>query len=304
MRKIAYYMAVILFIMLIPVSRVAADTEEEATQESAQEPSAEETVEAPTSESSTEEEGTSEYYEEWTEETYEPVPSQTEESYEYTVPQTEETSEEWTGEAYEYTEETYEDSVSEPTLEETTEQFMEQTAEPTVEVFTEEVTEVPADEPAAELEPVEAPVEVAVSQSEVTEFSIEGKVMADSRGVEDVTVSLSGAETDEVTTDEEGDFRFSQVPAGEYELEITVPEGYEAEETGKMLTIEDKGKKGLIFEVSQKEEIQPEDMEASEELAAENGKDAPGVNVTLVIIGGVLLMLGLLVYAIRIIRNR
>ncbi|MBY8910513.1 carboxypeptidase-like regulatory domain-containing protein, partial [Salinicoccus roseus] len=153
-------------------------------------------------------------------------------------------------------------------------------------------------------EPVEAPVEVAVSQSEVTEFSIEGKVMADSRGVEDVTVSLSGAETDEVTTDEEGDFRFSQVPAGEYELEITVPEGYEAEETGKMLTIEDKGKKGLIFEVSQKEEIQPEDIEASEELAAENGKDAPGVNVTLVIIGGVLLMLGLLVYAIRIIRNR
>ncbi|MFA7745911.1 carboxypeptidase regulatory-like domain-containing protein [Salinicoccus roseus] len=304
MRKIAYYMAVILFIMLIPVSRVAADTEEEATQENAQEPSAEETVEAPTSESSTEEEGTSEYYEEWTEETYEPVPSQTEESYEYTVPQTEETSGEWTGEAYEYTEDTYEDSVSEPTLEETTEQFMEQTAEPTVEVFTEEVTEVPADEPAAELEPVEAPVEVTVSQSEVTEFSIEGKVMADSRGVEDVTVSLSGAETDEVTTDEEGDFRFSQVPAGEYELEITVPEGYEAEETGKMLTIEDKGKKGLIFEVSQKEEIQPEDMEASEEVAAENGKDAPGVNVTLVIIGGVLLMLGLLVYAIRIIRNR
>ncbi|WP_271402482.1 carboxypeptidase-like regulatory domain-containing protein [Salinicoccus roseus] len=304
MRKIAYYMAVILFIMLIPVSRVAADTEEEATQENAQEPSAEETVEAPTSESSTEEEGTSEYYEEWTEETYEPVPSQTEESYEYTVPQTEETSEEWTGEAYEYTEDTYEDSVSEPTLEETTEQFMEQTAEPTVEVFTEEVTEVPADEPAAELEPVEAPVEVTVSQSEVTEFSIEGKVMADSRGVEDVTVSLSGAETDEVTTDEEGDFRFSQVPAGEYELEITVPEGYEAEETGKMLTIEDKGKKGLILEVSQKEEIQPEDMDASEEVAAENGKDAPGVNVTLVIIGGVLLMLGLLVYAIRIIRNR
>lgn len=304
MRKIAYYMAVILFIMLIPVSRVAADTEDEATQENAQEPSAEETVEAPTSESSTEEEGTSEYYEEWTEETYEPVPSQTEESYEYTVPQTEETSEEWTGEAYEYTEDTYEDSVSEPTLEETAEQFMEQTAEPTVEVFTEEETEVPADEPAAELEPVEAPVEVAVSQSEVTEFSIEGKVMADSRGVEDVTVSLSGAETDEVTTDEEGDFRFSQVPAGEYELEITVPEGYEAEETGKMLTIEDKGKKGLIFEVSQKEEIQPEDMEASEEVAAEHGMDAPGVNVTLVIIGSVLLMLGLLVYAIRIIRNR
>jgi hypothetical protein len=304
MRKIAYYMAVILFIMLIPVSRVAADSEEEATQENAQEPSAEETVEAPTSESSTEEEGTSEYYEEWTEETYEPVPSQTEESYEYTVPQTEETSEEWTGEAYEYTEDTYEDSVSEPTLEDTTEQFMEQAAEPTVEVFTEEVTEVPADEPAAELEPVEAPVEVAVSQSEVTEFSIEGKVMADSRGVEDVTVSLSGAETDEVTTDEEGGFRFSQVPAGEYELEITVPEGYEAEETGKMLTIEDKGKKGLILEVSQKEEIQPEDMDASEEVAAENGKDAPGVNVTLVIIGGVLLMLGLLVYAIRIIRNR
>lgn len=304
MRKIAYYMAVILFIMLIPVSRVAADTEEEATQENAQEPSAEETVEAPTSGSSTEEEGTSEYYEEWTEETYEPVPSQTEESYEYTVPQTEETSEEWTGEAYEYTEDTYEDTVSEPTLEETTEQFMEQTAEPTVEVFTEEVTEVPADEPAAELEPAEAPVEVAVSQSEVTEFSIEGKVMADSRGLEDVTVSLSGAETDEVTTDEEGDFRFSQVPAGEYELEITVPEGYEAEETGKMLTIEDKGKKGLIFEVSQKEEIQPEDMEASEEVAAEHGMDAPGVNVTLVIIGSVLLMLGLLVYAIRIIRNR
>ncbi|WP_434121779.1 carboxypeptidase regulatory-like domain-containing protein [Salinicoccus roseus] len=297
-------MAVILFIMLIPVSRVAADTEEEATQENAQEPSAEETVEAPTSGSSTEEEGTSEYYEEWTEETYEPVPSQTEESYEYTVPQTEETSEEWTGEAYEYTEDTYEDSVSEPTLEETTEQFMEQTAEPTVEVFTEEVTEVPADEPAAELEPVEAPVEVAVSQSEVTEFSIEGKVMADSRVLEDVTVSLSGAETDEVTTDEEGDFRFSQVPAGEYELEITVPEGYEAEETGKMLTIEDKGKKGIIFEVSQKEEIQPEDMEASEEVAAEHGMDTPGVNVTLVIIGSVLLMLGLLVYAIRIIRNR
>ena len=301
MRKIVYYMAVILFIMLIPVSRVAADTEEEATQENAQEPSSEETVEAPTSESSTEEEGTSEYYEEWTyeewtEETYEHVPSQTEESYEYTVPQTEETSEEWTGEAYEYTEDTYEDSVSEPTLEET--------AEPTVEVFTEEVTEVPADEPAAELEPVEAPVEVTVSQSEVTEFSIEGKVMADSRGVEDVTVSLSGAEIDEVTTDEEGNFRFSQVPAGEYKLKITVPEGYEAEETGKMLTIEDKGKKGLIFEVSQKEEFQPEDMEASEELAAENGKDVPGVNVTLVIIGGALLMLGLLVYAIRIIRNR
>ncbi|CAM2934011.1 carboxypeptidase regulatory-like domain-containing protein [Salinicoccus roseus] len=304
MRKIAYYTAVILFIMLIPVSRVAADTEEEATQENAQEPSAEETVEAPTSESSTEEEGTSEYYEERTEETYEHVPSQTEESYEYTVPQTEETFEEWTGEAYEYTEDTYEDSVSEPTLEETTEQFMEQTAEPTVEVSTEEVTEVPADEPAAELEPVEAPVEVAVSQSEVTEFSIEGKVMADSRGVEDVTVSLSGAETDEVTTDEEGNFRFSQVPAGEYKLEITVPEGYEAEEADKTLTIEDKGKKGLIFEVSEKEEMQPEDMEASEEVAAENGMDAPGVNMTLVIIGSVLLMLGLLVYAIRIIRNR
>ena len=301
MRKIVYYMAVILFIMLIPVSRVAADTEEEATQENAQEPSSEETVEAPTSESSTEEEGTSEYYEEWTyeewtEETYEHVPSQTEESYEYTVPQTEETSEEWTGEAYEYTEDTYEDSVSEPTLEET--------AEPTVEVFTEEVTEVPADEPAAELEPVEAPVEVTVSQSEVTEFSIEGKVMADSRGVEDVTVSLSGAEIDEVTTDEEGNFRFSQVSAGEYKLEITVPEGYEAEETDKTLTIEDKGKKGLIFEVSEKEEMQPEDMEASEEVAAENGMDAPGVNMTLVIIGSVLLMLGLLVYAIRIIRNR
>ena len=277
MRKIAYYMAVILFIMLIPVSQVAADTEEEATQENAQEPSSEETVEAPTSESSTEE-GTSEYYEEWTEETYENVPSQTEES--------------------------YEDSVSEPTLEETTEQFMEQTAEPTVEVSTEEVTEMPADEPAAELEPVEAPVEVAVSQSEVTEFSIEGKVMADSRGVEDVTVSLSGAETDEVTTDEEGNFRFSQVSAGEYKLEITVPEGYEAEETDKTLTIEDKGKKGLIFEVSEKKEMQPEDMEASEEVAAENGMDAPGVNVTLVIIGSVLLMLGLLVYAIRIIRNR
>lgn len=278
MRKIAYYLAVVLFIMLIPVSRVAADTEEEATQENPQELSTEEPMEEPTFESSTEE-YTDEYYEEWTDETYDYVP-----------PQTEETYEEWT-------EESYEDSYEpEPTVE--------QTVEPTVEEFTQEIieepVEAPTEEPATEMEPVN----VDINQSEVTEFSIEGKVMADAKGVADVTVSLSGEKEDEAVTDAEGKFQFQEVPAGDYTLEIDVPEGFEAAETDKKLTIEDKGKKGIVFDLSEKDEPQAEDLDPEEQVSAGENLEEPGMNTMLVVIGSVLLILGLLVYAIRLVRNK
>lgn len=286
MRKIAYYIAIILFIILIPVSQVAADTHEEATQENSQDPSTEDTMEERTSEPSAEEEYTGEYYEEWTEETYDYVP-----------PQTEETYEEWTEESYE---DSYEDYEPEPTVE--------QTLEPTVEEFTQEVieepVEVPTEEPVVEMEPVEEPVNVDINQSEVTEFSIEGKVMAGAKGVEDVTVSLSGEKEDEAVTDAEGKFQFPEVPAGDYTLEIGVPEGYEAAETDKKLTIEDKGKKGIVFDLSEKDEAQAENLDPEEQVSAGENVEDPGMNTMLVAIGSVFLMLGLLVYAIRMIRKR
>ncbi|WP_342388104.1 prealbumin-like fold domain-containing protein [Salinicoccus bachuensis] len=282
MRKIAYYIAIILFIILIPVSRVAADTHEEATQENSQDPSTEDTMEEPTSEPSAEEEYTGEYYEEWTEETYDYVP-----------PQTEETYEEWTEESYE---DSYEDYEPEPTVE--------QTLEPTVEEFTQEVieepVEVPTEEPVVEMEPVK----VNINQSEVTEFSIEGKVMAGAKGVEDVTVSLSGEKEDEAVTDAEGKFQFPEVPAGDYTLEMDVPEGYEADEADKTLTIDNKGKKGLVFDLSEKDEPQAENLEPEEQVSAGENIEDPGMNTMLVIMGSVLLMLGLLIYAIRMLRNR
>ncbi|WP_271398275.1 carboxypeptidase regulatory-like domain-containing protein [Salinicoccus roseus] len=260
---------------------MAADTVEEPTQEDRSEES--EVVGESTSEPSMEEEYTNEYYEEWTEETYDYVP-----------PQTEETYEEWT-------EESYEDSYEpEPTVE--------QTVEPTVEEFTQEVIEEPAEapteEPAVEMEPVEEPVNVEINQSEVTEFSIEGKVMADAKGVADVTVSLSGEKEDEAVTDAEGEFQFPEVPAGDYTLEIDVPEEYEADEADRTLTVDDKGKKGIIFDLAKKDEPQAEGLEPEERVSAGENVEEPGMNTMLVIMGSVLLMLGLLIYAIRLLRNR
>ncbi|MFC3419284.1 carboxypeptidase regulatory-like domain-containing protein [Salinicoccus hispanicus] len=285
MRKITYYMAVLLLVIILPVSRAAADSTEEMTQEEySEERSVEGTMEEPVAEPSVQEEYTQEYSSE------------------------ENTTEEYTDEYYEeWTEEPYESYQPEPSSEETFEQTVEQYTEEVTEEPVVETTEEPAIEPSVEPEPVQEPVNVSINQMEVTEFSIKGEVVSEGKGVEGVAVSLTGEMEAEVVTDAEGQFVFTEVPAGDYTIESDVPEGYELEEDSRTLTLEDKNKKGITFDlaaISEESEEVPETVAPDEQVSANQNINDNGMNMPLIIIGSALLVLGLLIFMIRAIRNR
>ncbi|MCG1010619.1 carboxypeptidase regulatory-like domain-containing protein [Salinicoccus sp. ID82-1] len=295
MRKSTYYMVIILLVILIPVSRAAADSTEEMTQEEySEQPSVEGTMEEPVAEPSVQEEYTEEYSsEEYTVEEY------TTEEY------TQEYSEEWTEEPYQSYQQP--EPSTEETFEQTVEQYTEEVTEQPIVVPTEE----PSIEPSVEPEPVQEPVDVSINQMEVTEFSIEGEVVSEGKGMEGVAVSLTGGMEAEVMTDAEGQFSFTEVPAGDYTIESGVPDGYELEENSRTLTLEDKSKKGITFDLSAIPEESEEETEESietiapdERVSADQNVDDSSMNMMLIVIGSALLVLGLLIFMIRALRNR
>src|SRR5699024_4877841 len=112
----------------------------------------------------------------------------------------------------------------------------EQTAEERIEKYTGEVTEQapeeqtaePEEEAYAEPETTEEPAEVTINHKEAEVFSITGEVVEGDTGMENVTVILSGDGEKEAATDENGTFSFKEMPPGDYELQMEVPDGYTA----------------------------------------------------------------------------
>lgn len=68
-------------------------------------------------------------------------------------------------------------------------------------------------------------------------------MVSDDKGLEGTIVKLTGDKADSVETDEDGNFVFSEVPSGEYDIQVEVPEGYSAEQDTFSVTVEDRGEK-------------------------------------------------------------
>lgn len=274
---------VLLLLVLVPAHGISANTEEA--------PAVEESAEQPVSEESTEQQG----YEESAEESVEGNNDTTEESSnEYVPPQNEQPQYEETTEApYESYEEPAEEFY-----------YEEETAEETVEEWTEEVTEeateTPTEEVTAEPETVEEPADVTINQAAVEEFSIAGKVTADDAGLEDVTVVLLGEKEDEVTTDENGEFSFTEVPSGEYGLQVEAPEGYTAEKETLSLTVDDRGKRGVTFVM---EEAPTEESIETDDQVMSDQDTEPTNNMTVILVGVVLLAIIAILFIVKALRR-
>ncbi|HIW12764.1 MAG TPA: carboxypeptidase regulatory-like domain-containing protein [Candidatus Salinicoccus stercoripullorum] len=279
----------LLLLVLIPAHGISANTEEEPTvEESAEQPSVEESTEQPQDEESTEE----------PENNY----SNTEEEYpEDSIPPQNEQP------RYEEPVEDFYQSYEEPAGEYYEEPSAEQTAEETVEEYTEEVTEEapeeqtaePEEEAYAEPETTEEPAEVTINHKEAEVFSITGEVVEGDTGMENVTVILSGDGEKEAATDENGTFSFKEMPPGDYELQMEVPDGYTAKKEKASLTIEDRGKRGITFVL---EEAPVEEGVETHDRVMSGADESPN-NMPLIVTGAVLLVLMLILFAVKALRK-
>ncbi|SFK73166.1 carboxypeptidase regulatory-like domain-containing protein [Salinicoccus halodurans] len=280
-----------LLLILLPVPGVAANTAEET--------SIEESAEQQTTEESTEQQISEETTEEATEESVEENYNKTEEpADEYVPPQNEQPQyEQTTEEPYQSYEESTEEFYYE---EETAEQKVEEWTEEVTEEVTEEITEEPTEESYVEPETVEETTEVTINKAEVDEFSIAGKVLSDDAGLEAVTVTLTGDKKDEVTTDENGNFSFTEVPSGEYELQVETPEGYTAEKEMLSLSVEDRGKRGITFVLE--ETPAEESIETDDQVMADQDGGSSN-NLTVILVGVILLALVAILFIVRALRR-
>src|SRR5699024_5991732 len=182
-----------------------------------EQPSVEETTEQPQDEESTEEpeNNYSNTEEEYPEDS---IPSQHEQPrYEERVEDFYQSYEEAAGEDYE-----------EPSALQTAEETVEEYTEGVTEEAPEEQTAEPEEEAYAEPETTEEAAEVTSNHKEAEVFSITGEVVEGDTGMENVTGTLPGDGEKEAATDESGTFSVKEMPPGDYELQMEVPDGYTA----------------------------------------------------------------------------